>query len=489
MLERLTPEIGTPRVRGGNVTVDVRCAAACAPVVKVGAVTRTFRVAAGMQRRLTVRAAGRRGTVTIGETRRAFTLPRRANAAAGGDRPAGARGSRPRAAAAQAGHGSLAFARGGDVYVSAPDGSGAARITTDGGYAWPSQADDGTLVAVRQTAEDGRTPRRLHRFRRDGGRIGAPLETVKVDNRNFVGPLAPQVSPDGTKIAYHFFNTGVLSDRERTTVAYTSVDQGTEPGVFADALGGYLTPSWTADGRVLVFYGAQRTSHVGIDTLGAGYTDWFGDPAVETLLTDGELTRQGDKLVAVGDQNDLRFYDAGAQLRCVMTGFNGDISDPTWSPDGSALAWEEADGIHVATLADPAACASVARPLVIPGGQDPDWGPAPPPTSTATVDPPRPPSTDTPAAKLRVALSRWRGSVRRGPRITVRCSAKCTVSAKLTLRAKPARTLATVRAGRAGTLKFRVRGKLKRRVDATLTVTATANGQRVSATRRVRLTR
>ena len=89
-----------------------------------------------------------------------------------------------------------------------------------------------------------------------------------------------------------------------------SVDQGTEPGVFADALGGYLTPSWTADGRVLVFYGAQRTSHVGIDTLGAGYADWFGDPAVETLLTDGELTRAGDKLVAVGDQNDLRFYDA-----------------------------------------------------------------------------------------------------------------------------------------------------------------------------------
>ena len=81
--------------------------------------------------------------------------------------------------------------------------------------------------------------------------------------------------------------------------------------MFGGALGGYLTPSWTADGRVLVFYGAQRTSHVGIDTPGGGYVDWFGDPAVETLLTNGELTRAGDRLVAVGDQNDLRFYDAG----------------------------------------------------------------------------------------------------------------------------------------------------------------------------------
>jgi hypothetical protein len=157
-LERLTPQIGTPRVRGGNVTVDVRCAAACAPVVKTGATQRTFRVPAGVRRRLTVHAPARRLTVTIGETRRTFTLPRpRATAPGGNERRAFAAaaresGPRPRAAAAQAGGGSLAFARGGDVYVAAPDGSREARITTDGGYAWPSQADDGTLVAVRQTA-------------------------------------------------------------------------------------------------------------------------------------------------------------------------------------------------------------------------------------------------------------------------------------------------------------------------------------------------
>ena len=92
---------------------------------------------------------------------------------------------------AHAASGSLAYVKDGDVYVSAPDGSRAARVTTDGGYAWPSQADDGTLVAVRQTAENGRTPRRLHRFGRDGARLGAPLETVPVDNSYFVGPLAP----------------------------------------------------------------------------------------------------------------------------------------------------------------------------------------------------------------------------------------------------------------------------------------------------------
>ncbi len=216
---------------------------------------------------------------------------------------------------------------------------------------------------------------------------------------------------------------------------------------------------------------------------------------MQTLLTDGELTRAGDKLVAVGDQNDLRFYDGAAQLRCVMTGFNGDVSEPTWSPDGSALAWEEADGIHVAQLGDLGGCGAVARPLVIAGGQDPDWGPAAPPapSDTATPTPPSGGGAAAPA-KLRLDVSRWRGSVRRGPAITARCSHACTLGAKLTVSAKTARklgvarTLATARASRAATLKFRVSRKV-RRADATLTVTATGAGQRATVTRRVRLTR
>ena len=187
------------------------------------------------------------------------------------------------------------------------------------------------------------------------------------------------MSPDGAVVAYHFFNTGLVSDRARASVAYTRADAGTEPGVFGGALGGYLTPSWTADGRVLVFYGAQRTSHVGIDTPGGDYVDWFGDPAVATLLTDGELTRAGDRLVAVGDQNDLRFYDTGSgapALRCVMTGFNGDRERPDLVTGGRRARLGGSRRHPRRALGDLGACGSAARPLVVPGGQDPDWGPA-----------------------------------------------------------------------------------------------------------------
>jgi hypothetical protein len=396
--------------------------------------------------------------------------------------------------------GSLAYAKDGDVFLSAPDGAHPTRLTSDGGYAWPSQADDGTVVAVRQTAEGGRTPRRLHRLGRDGAPLGAPVETVPVDNSFYIGPLAPKVSPDGRFVAYHYFYTGPLTDDAAPRIAISHSDRDTPNGVITSTLGGYLTPSWTQDGRLLAFYAKERTYHVDIWNPDDSVTNWFGDPGVATLLTDGELSRAGDRLVAVGDQNDLRFYDASATpvLRCVMTGFGGDVSDPTWSPDGSALAWEEPDGIHVASLPDLGACAAAGRPLVVPGGSDPDWGVAAAPSVPAGGGEPAP---GTP--RLTLALAGWKRTVKARGRIrgTARCSAACSVTATLSVGGKAARKLGRKRlaratrsaAGGAVTLTLRVPARVARRIrraDARLTVVATtADGQRAAAARRVRLVR
>jgi hypothetical protein len=407
------------------------------------------------------------------------------------------------AAPAHAAPGSLAYAKDGDVFLSAPDGGHAVRLTADGGYAWPSQADDGTLVAVRQTAEGGRTPRRLHRLGRDGARVGAPVETVPVDNSYYIGPLAPKVSPDGRFVAYHYFYTGPLTDDAAPRIAISHSDRDTPNGVITSTLGGYLTPSWTQDGRLLAFYAKERTYHVDIWNPDDSVTNWFGDPDVATLLTDGELSRAGDRLVAVGDQNDLRFYDAGTTpvLRCVMTGFDGDVSDPTWAPDGSALAWEEADGIHVASLPGLGACGAAARPLVVPGGSDPDWGPAAAPSGPAGGGGPAP-GGDAPG-RLTLELAGWKRTMKARGRIrgTARCSAACSVTATLTVGGKTARKLGrkriarTSRTAAAGAVALTLRvpprvARRIRRVDARLTVVATTpGGERATATRRVRLVR
>ena len=40
----------------------------------------------------------------------------------------------------------------------------------------------------------------------------------------------------------------------------------------------------------------------------------------------------------------------------MTTACGGTPDEPTWSPDGRSLAWEEPDGIHVARVDDLAGC-------------------------------------------------------------------------------------------------------------------------------------
>src|SRR4051794_10718753 len=75
---------------------------------------------------------------------------------------------------------SLVYIKDGNVWLAAPDGSRQTRLTTGGGYESPSQANDGTVVAVRRTVEGTHEPRRLHRMNRAGTLLNPPVETVPV---------------------------------------------------------------------------------------------------------------------------------------------------------------------------------------------------------------------------------------------------------------------------------------------------------------------
>ena len=122
----------------------------------------------------------------------------------------------------------------------------------------------------------------------------------------------------------------------------------------------------------------------------------------------------------------------------------------------------------------------------MPGGKDPDWGPAgAPPGPPAALAPPSAPA----AAPLRIDIAGWRGSVkvRRTLAVRARCSAPCSLTATLTVPklgriAKVSGTSALTLRLRATTVRRIVRA---RRVEATLTVSA----GNVRVVRRVRLTR
>ena len=154
-------------------------------------------------------------------------------------------------------------------------------------------------------------------------------------------------------------------------------------------------------------------SHINIQDLGTAPYNWVTDQ--QTDLGDAEVTRAGDKLVAV------RGYDASTHIvwyrvngnvqsggkppapeAICATGEQAGFDQPTWSPDGNQVAWSEPDGIWIHR--DAAGCDTQQPTLVLPGGSEADWGPR---TSTPGRARPRA------AAGTRPAAARPRAAARR----------------------------------------------------------------------------
>lgn len=315
-------------------------------------------------------------------------------------------------AVATASAGSILYLKGGKLWVASPDGRAKRRVPHSGSFDNPSQADNGTVVAQRGI--------NLYRMNRAGKLLNKPITTAFRTNPilpSFKGPFWPEVSPDGSKIAYTYSFTAETFDQTCNCVrvvpslntAYTHASRFTDaPEKVFGISRFYSRPSWI-DGRrtlmtteTLFDFGGNVLDQVAIDTLGGAgdksYQRWFsectGCDDIQTLqlypLAEGEMTRQRDKLVFVSGPLGTR--EPGATMLiypmkgqppaipprfCQVTGASGGFTSPTWSPDGKSLAWQDRKGIWVGRVGDVGgATCQIARKLVIPGGSSPDWGPA-----------------------------------------------------------------------------------------------------------------
>jgi hypothetical protein len=170
----------------------------------------------------------------------------------------------------------------------------------------------------------------------------------------------------------------------------------------------YAHASWIDDRRTLLTtselydFGGNVLDTVAVDTLGGGgdsYQRWFsqctGCGDIQTLqlhpLDEGELTRRGDKLVFTSGEpgtktpgSRLAIYRVGVEP--PSTAFedpcfaHGDFSSPSWSPDGTSLAWADDRGVWVGKVGAivPGGTCVLSRKLIARGGAQPDWGPARP---------------------------------------------------------------------------------------------------------------
>jgi hypothetical protein len=91
---------------------------------------------------------------------------------------------------------SIAFIKDNNVWLTSPDGSRQRQVTTDGtdsvGYFYPSQADDGTILAKRGDL--------FVRLRPNGTMLGAPIPAIGSDIRHS-GNVTVMAGPTGSRRA------------------------------------------------------------------------------------------------------------------------------------------------------------------------------------------------------------------------------------------------------------------------------------------------
>src|SRR5919112_5114800 len=110
-------------------------------------------------------------------------------------RPAAAEPSGVAAPAA----GSILYLKGGKLWVAGSDGRAKRRIGHTGRYESASQADNGTIVALRGVD--------LYRLNRRGRLLNKPFPTAFRTHPvtpAFNGPFSPEISPDGRTVAYTY---------------------------------------------------------------------------------------------------------------------------------------------------------------------------------------------------------------------------------------------------------------------------------------------
>jgi hypothetical protein len=391
------------------------------------------------------------------------------------------------AAAAPASADSLVFVKANNVWLANPDGSNQYQVTTDGTaenpYTSPSQADDGTIVAARAKPAGGP----LYRMRQNGELLNTIRTVVAL-----AGPFAPHVSPDGALVAYEeVFSRNVNGYIETSSdVRFTRTDGSTPQGIGPQTGRGAGTPSWIDSTRA--FVGVNQVAMTQL--VGQAAAQWWSDydhqPQWFNLgetVEDGEVAPNGRIAVVRGehDDNTIQLYDSTGGFTalpkptCTLSGptagpLGKRFVDPTFSPAGDAIAWQEGNGVW--TMGLPAEGCQAGTPrLLIEGASDPDWGPAnvnpgprPGPKPIPVDRPqPAPAPAQQPDAAPTLGASVTRVKLRRaltaGLKVRVRTPSGGRVSAQAS---RNGRTVAsgvrTVKAASATTVTLRFSGRARR---------------------------
>lgn len=285
--------------------------------------------------------------------------------------------------------GLIAFALGGRddntaIYLVRPDGSGLRQLTHPqvrqgyGGDSGPVWSPDGRRLAF---------ARDLPAWGADQFHVGLIRANGRGERALTAGPydVMPAWAPDSSRLA---FVRLVVGD----AVTLSSIYSLTLAGSATELIGGGadVSPAWSPDGRTIAFarlidgkaqlYVADADGS-GAHALGIAGTQPAWSPDGRRLAYVSYADRNGRTCIAGSCTVDGEIYvadAAGGNIRRITTS-KADDAHPTWSPDGSLLAFSsgyEVNGHPPWLMVAPVAGGRPHRVTRLAGIHDPAWSPA-----------------------------------------------------------------------------------------------------------------
>lgn len=230
-----------------------------------------------------------------------------------------------------------------EVYTINPDGTGLAQVTSNSlADANPQWAPSGDKVAFdRYVDATNQQDIFVQGVASDGS--GDGTATVVSGANTAAREFDPSWSPDGDTIAYHRCDLDVSDDCDSPYQIYTvpaaggSITRITDIATHADT-----EPTWRKDGAYLVFGRRNvstdvRSIQIAQPVAGGGTITEVDAGADDTVaIGSPQWSPTANKVVYVKD-GDIWIYDQDADSKAQLTD-TGDVSAPTWSPDGRYIA-------------------------------------------------------------------------------------------------------------------------------------------------------
>jgi hypothetical protein len=400
-------------------------------------------------------------------------------------------------AVAGAAPGSLTYIKDGNVFIAPADGGDEFQVTDDATagdpYLSASRTASGTIVAIRGTT--------AHQMDEAGRDVAPPLGLG-----SFASGVGT-VSEDGAYLAFEELDSCSVWTPACVNTAFVSLATGARlPGYGLEM----HNPTWSGDSVIgavaggVAIAGPQQPDE----------TEWFGygptpiphqtgsTDTVAAAAASPDGTRVAVVTTAGTDGGRFLLWFTAPRLgapvfaACKLGLPAGSDPHPVWAPDGSAVAWEDTDGIHELDIVDLSGdnCgANRSGRTISATGSRPTW-------SAAPYDPPATGPTEPERSKpsFRVAASApLKRALRRGLRVRIVCPDPCFGTATATVDRRTARRYRTARTvGRGSgastfTLRFTPQARRRllhaRRIRLTVAVTLRHNSDSTRSRRAVTL--